>query len=107
MLVKLILLFFIFLICYQLYLSHKIIEGLCPDDSLKDHDAIIEIQAELNNKYRPLIENSEGKPVNILSRLVNLESNVEVLTNEIMKTSKEQVDAVPPPPKVEPLPAGN
>jgi|AntAceMinimDraft_18_1070375.scaffolds.fasta_scaffold213941_1 hypothetical protein len=107
MLVKLILLFFIILICYQLYLSQTIIESLTSGESLKDHDAIIEIQAELNTKYRPLIENSMGKPVNILSRLVDLESNVEVLTNEIMKTSKEQVEAVPAPPKVEPLPAGN
>jgi hypothetical protein len=83
------------------------IEGLCPDESLKDHDAIIAIQAELNNKYRPLITDSEGKPVNLLSRVTALETDVAVIRNQIVQSSKAQVEAVPPAPKVEPLPEGN
>jgi hypothetical protein len=107
MLVQSIILFFIILICYQLYFLQPTIEGLCPDDSMKDHDAIIEIQSELNNKYKQLINDSEGKPVNILSRLVNLETDVAVIRNQIVQSSKAQVEAVPPAPEVEPLPAGN
>jgi len=107
MLVQSIILFFIILICYQLYFLQPTIEGLCPDDSMKDHDAIIAIQSELNNKYKQLITDSEGKPVNILSRLVNLETDVAVIRNQIVQSSKAQVEAVPPAPQVEPLPEGN
>jgi hypothetical protein len=102
-----IILFFIILISYQLYSSQSIIEGLCPDQSLKDHDEIIKIQAELNNKYRPLITDSEGKPVNLLSRVTKLESDVQIITDQMVQSSKAQVAAVPEPPPVEPLPAGN
>jgi hypothetical protein len=104
MLVKLLLLFFIILISYQIYASQTIVEGLCPDQSLKDHDAIIAIQAELNNKYKPLITDSEGKPVNLLSRVASLEGNVKVITDQMVQSSKAQVAAVPPVPNVEPLP---
>jgi hypothetical protein len=102
-----IILFFTILIGYQIYSSKSIIEGLCPDDSMKDHDEIIKIQAELNNKYRPLITDSEGKPVNLLSRVAKLESNVQIITDQMVQSSKAQVEAVPPAPQVEPLPAGN
>ena len=51
-----IILFFIILISYQICSSQSIIEGLCPDDSMRDHDEIIKIQAELNNKYRLTIQ---------------------------------------------------
>ena len=107
MLVQLIILFFIILICYQWYFLQPTIEGLCPDDSMKDHDAILAIQSELNNKYKQLITDSEGKPVNILSRLVNVETDLAVIRNQIVQSSKAQVEAVPPAPQVEPLPAGN
>jgi hypothetical protein len=102
-----IILFFIILISYQIYSSHTIIEGLCPDQSLKDHDEIIKIQAELNNKYRPLITDSEGKPVNLLSRVTKLESDVQIITDQMVQSSKAQVAAVPQPPQVEPLPQDN
>ena len=102
-----IILFFIILISYQIYSSQTIIEGLCPDDSMKDHDEIIKIQAELNNKFRPLITDSEGKPVNLLSRVAKLESNVQIITDQMVQSSKAQVEAVPPAPQVEPLPQGN
>jgi hypothetical protein len=74
---------------------------------LKDHDEIIKIQAELNNKFRPLITDSEGKPVNLLSRVASLEANVKIITDQMVNTSKAQVAAVPPNPQVEPLPEGN
>ena len=102
-----IILFFIILISYQIYSSRTIIEGLCPDESLRDHDEIIRIQAELNNKFRPLITDSAGQPVNLLSRVAKLESNVQVITDQMVQSSKAQVAAVPEPPPVEPLPAGN
>jgi hypothetical protein len=103
-----IILFFIILIGYQIYSSQStIIEGLCPDESLKDHDEIIKIQAELNNKFRPLITDSEGKPVNLLTRVAKLESSVQIITDQMLNTSKAQVAAVPPAPEVEPLPEGN
>ena len=103
-----IILFFIILIGYQIYSSQTtIIEGLCPDESLRDHDEIIKIQAELNNKFRPLITDSEGKPVNLLSRVAKLESSVQIITDQMVQSSKAQVAAVPQPPQVEPLPAGN
>jgi len=102
-----IILFFIILIGYQIYSSKTIIEGLCPDDSMRDHDEIIKIQAELNNKFRPLITDSEGKPVNLLSRVAKLESNVQIITDQMVQSSKAQAEAVPPPPQVEPLPPGN
>jgi hypothetical protein len=102
-----VILFFIILISYQIYSSKTIIEGLCPDESLKDHDEIIKIQAELNNKFRPLITDSEGKPVNLLSRVASLEANVKIITDQMVNTSKAQVAAVPPNPQVEPLPEGN
>ena len=102
-----IILFFIILISYQIYSSRTIIEGLCPDDSMRDHDEIIKIQAELNNKYRPLITDSAGQPVNLLSRVAKLESNVQIITDQMVQSSKAQVAAVPQPPQVEPLPAGN
>ena len=102
-----IILFFIILIGCQIYSSKSIIEGLCPDDSVKDHDEIIKIQAELNNKYRPLITDSEGKPVNLLSRVAKLESSVQIITDQMVQSSKAQVAAVPPNPQVEPLPEGN
>jgi len=102
-----IILFFIILISYQIYSSQTIIEGLCPDESLRDHDEIIKIQAELNNKFRPLITDSEGKPVNLLTRVAKLESSVQIITDQMLNTSKAQVAAVPPAPQVEPLPEGN
>ena len=102
-----IILFFIILISYQIYSSRTIIEGLCPDESLRDHDEIIKIQAELNNKFRPLITDSEGKPVNLLTRVAKLESSVQIITDQMLNTSKAQVAAVPPAPQVEPLPEGN
>lgn len=102
-----IILFFIVLMSYQMYSSQTIIEGLCPDDSLKDHDEIIKIQAELNNKYKPLITDSAGQPVNLLSRVVKLESDVQIIIDQMVQSSKAQVEAVPPAPQVEPLPAGN
>jgi hypothetical protein len=102
-----IILFFIILISYQIYSSQTIIEGLCPDESLRDHDEIIRIQAELNNKYKPLITDSEGKPVNLLSRVAKLESNVQIITDQMVQSSKAQVEAVPQPPQVEPLPEDN
>jgi hypothetical protein len=102
-----IILFFIVLISYQIYSSQTIIEGLCPDQSLKDHDEIIRIQAELNNKYRPLITDSAGQPVNLLSRVTKLESDVQIITDQMVQSSKAQVEAVPPNPQVEPLPEGN
>jgi hypothetical protein len=102
-----IILFFIILISYQIYSSQTIVEGLCPDQSLKDHDEIIKIQAELNNKYRPLITDSEGKPVNLLSRVTKLESDVQIITDQMVQSSKAQVAAVPQPPQVEPLPQDN
>jgi hypothetical protein len=102
-----IILFFIILISYQIYSSPTIIEGLCPDESLRDHDEIIKIQAELNNKFRPLITDSEGKPVNLLTRVAKLESSVQIITDQMLNTSKAQVAAVPPAPQVEPLPEGN
>ena len=102
-----IILFFTILISYQIYSSRTIIEGLCPDDSMRDHDEIIKIQAELNNKYKPLITDSEGKPVNLLSRVTKLESDVQIITDQMVQSSKAQVAAVPPAPQVEPLPAGN
>jgi hypothetical protein len=80
---------------------------LCPDQSLKDHDEIIKIQAELNNKYRPLITDSEGKPVNLLSRVTKLESDVQIITDQMVQSSKAQVAAAPQPPQVEPLPQDN
>lgn len=107
MLVKSIILFFIILICYQWYFLQPTIEGLCPDDSMNDHDAILAIQSELNNKYKQLITDSEGKPVNLLSRVVALETDVALIRNQIVESSKAQVEAVPPTPQVEPLPAGN
>ena len=103
-----IILFFIILISYQIYSSPStIIEGLCPDESLRDHDEIIKIQAELKNKYKPLITDSAGQPVNLLSRVAKLESNVQIITDQMVQSSKAQVAAVPPAPQVEPLPAGN
>ena len=102
-----IILFFIILISYQIYSSQTIIEGLSPDESLKDHDEIIKIQAELNNKYRPLITNSEGKPVNLLSRVTKLESDMQVIVDQQVQSSKAQVAAVPSTPQVDSLPAGN
>jgi hypothetical protein len=103
-----IILFFIILIGCQIYSSHStIIEGLCPDESLKDHDEIIRIQSELNNKFRPLITDSAGQPVNLLSRVAKLESNVQIITDQMVQSSKAQVEAVPPNPQVEPLPEGN
>ena len=110
MLVQSIILFFIILICYQWYFLQPTIEGLCPDDSIRDHDAIIEIQSELNNKYKQLITNSEGKPVNIVSRLDDLERQVSVITTSMVSKSKEQVKDITnaaPDPQVEPLPQGN
>jgi hypothetical protein len=102
-----IILFFIILIGYQIYSSKSIIEGLCPDDSVKDHDEIIKIQAELNNKFRPLITDSAGQPVNLLSRVAKLESDVQIISDHMVNTTKAQVAAVPPAPEVEPLPEGN
>jgi hypothetical protein len=100
--------FFIILIGYQIYSSQStIIEGLCPDQSIKDHDEIIRIQAELNNKYKPLITDSAGQPVNLLSRVAKLESDVQIITDQMVNSSKAQVAAIPPDPQVEPLPEGN
>ena len=110
MLVQSIILFFIILIFYQLYFLQPTIEGLCPDDSMRDHDAILAIQSELNNKYKQLITNSEGKPVNIVSRLDDLERQVSVITTSMVSTGKAQVTEITnaaPDPQVEPLPAGN
>jgi len=110
MLVQLFILFFIILICYQLFFLQSTIEGLSPDESLKDHDTIIQIQSELNNKYKQLITDSEGKPVNIVSRLDNLEKQVSVIRSNMVSTNKSQVTNITnaaPVPKVDPLPEGN
>jgi hypothetical protein len=106
MLVKSLVIFFIILILYQLYsASQPIIEGLSPEDELKDHDAIIQIQSELNNKYKPLITDSAGQPVNLLSRVTSLEEKVKLISNQMMQSGKDEVSKVPPTPAVEPLPA--
>lgn len=72
--------------------------GSNMDRVLQNHDEIVNLKAVMNTQYRPLIQNSEGKPTNILSRLAALEGDVQALTKNAMDQQDNKVDSVPQAP---------
>lgn len=72
--------------------------GSNMDRVLQNHDEIVNLKAVMNTQYRPLIQNSEGKPTNILSRLSALEGDVQALTENAMNQQDSKLDSVPQAP---------
>ena len=72
--------------------------GSNMDRVLKNHDEIVNLKAVMNTQYKPLIQNSEGKPTNILSRLAALEGDVKALTDNAMDKQQNAVDNIPQAP---------
>ena len=72
--------------------------GSNMDRVLQNHDEIVNLKAVMNTQYRPLIQNSEGKPTNILSRLAALEGDVQALTQNAMDQQDNKLDSVPQAP---------
>ena len=72
--------------------------GSNMDRVLQNHDEIVNLKAVMNTQYRPLIQNSEGKPTNILTRLASLEGDVQALTQNAMDKQENAVDSIPQAP---------
>ncbi len=87
------------LILYQLFSSRSIKEGLDESIVMQDHDEIIKIRAELDEKYKPLIQKSDGTPTDLLTRLSMLENDVSVLKKNAMKNQTAKVGKLPAPGK--------
>ena len=87
------------LILYQLFASRSIKEGLDESIVMQDHDEIIKIRAELDEKYKPLIQKSDGTPTDLLTRLSMLENDVSVLKKNAMKNQTAKVGKLPAPGK--------
>ena len=68
------------------------------DRVLKNHDEIVNLKAVMNTQYKPLIQNSEGKPTNILTRLASLEGDVQALTQNAMDKQENALDSIPQAP---------
>ena len=101
MIENLLILFFAAILIYQIFSSDYEIEGFnkvpptsnvregnrnaggsgMMDRVLKNHDEIVKIKAILDTKYKPLIETSDGKPQNLLTKIAVLESDVSGLQN--------------------------
>ena len=94
MIENLLILFFAAILIYQIFSSDYEIEGFkvregnrsaggtgMMDRVLKNHDEIVKIKATLDTKYKPLIETSDGKPQNLLTKIAVLESDVSGLQN--------------------------
>ena len=113
MIIKLLIVLFTILLVYQLFFdttqeefrirnnlnsqgnSNTVNTGNMP---LDNHDAIVNIRAELENKYKPLIVNIKGEPTNLLSRLAALEGDVQALSTNAMNQQQNKVESVPEPP---------
>lgn len=94
----LLILFFSLLILYQI-ISTNLVEGFDTKDiSLKNHDEIVMLKATLDTKYKPLIQNSEGKSTDLLTRLATLEGDVQALTQNAMDQQQNKVQSVPEAP---------
>ena len=91
MFVNIFILLFTLLILYQVFYPDTIIEGLSDEQQMKDHDAIISIQAQLNTKYKQLIEDEDGKPVHLLSKIAALESTQDSIQQDSMN---EKTDGI-------------
>ena len=63
--------------------------------------------AQIFGSELTLIDEQVTHRSNNTSRVAKLESNVQIITDQMVQSSKAQVAAVPPAPQVEPLPAGN
>jgi|SaaInl5LU_22_DNA_1037371.scaffolds.fasta_scaffold10885_2 hypothetical protein len=99
MLERLLILFFSLLLVYQLFFQSSCVEGYEVNDiSLKNHDEIVNIKAELNTKYRPLIVDSEGTPTDLLTRLATLEGDVQALSSNAINNQQNRVESIPEPP---------
>ena len=101
MIENLLILFFAAILIYQIFSSDYEVEGfkMVPPTSnvregnrnaggsgmmdrvLKNHDEIVKIKATLDTKYKPLIETSDGKPQNLLTKIAVLESDISALQN--------------------------
>ncbi len=94
MIENLLILFFAAILIYQIFSSDYEIEGFkvregnrsaggtgMMDRVLKNHDEIVKIKATLDTKYKPLVETSDGKPQNLLTKIAVLESDISALQN--------------------------
>ena len=94
----LLILFFSGLLIYQI-LCHESREGFDVSDmALRNHDEIVNLKATLDTQYKPLIQNSQGQPSDILTRLAILESDVQGLTDNAMNQQQNSVESVPEAP---------
>ena len=87
------------LIMYTLLFPGPVQEGFNRSVAMKDHDELIKIRAELDEKYKPLIQKSDGSPTDLLSRLTMLESDVSALKKNAMQNQKAKIGKLPKPGK--------
>ena len=102
MLIYLLIVFFIVLLGVQITAGGRDVEGMDVDDMvIRDHDEIIMIKAQLEEKYKPLVVDSDGTPTNILTRIAKLEGDVQALIDNAGNQAQNKMDVVPPPPEFE------
>ena len=102
MLIYLLIVFFIVLLGVQITAGGRVVEGMDVDDmGIRDHDEIIMIKAQLEEKYKPLVVDSDGTPTNILTRIAKLEGDVQALIDNAGNQAQNKMDVVPPPPEFE------
>jgi len=102
MLIYLLIVFFIVLLGVQITAGGRVVEGMDVDDMvIRDHDEIIMIKAQLEEKYKPLVVDSDGTPTNILTRIAKLEGDVQALIDNAGNQAQNKMDVVPPPPEFE------
>ena len=98
------------LLIYQMctYKEHSMKEGLSSDAGgkaltdmvLDDHEEILALRADLDMYYSPLIEDQNGEPTNLLSRLTMLENEVSVLKKNALNSTENTLEEIPEAPQI-------
>lgn len=111
MLINILILFFVVLIIYQAIYVNPILEGIKSNSennkkkikeglegqALEDHDDLIRLKSQVKDKLLPLVENSKGKPTNILTRIAKLESDVELIGKRLENNTAAELKDAPEP----------
>jgi hypothetical protein len=110
MLINILILFFVVLIIYQAIYVNPLLEGMkfnsknnkktkegLEGQALEDHDQLILLKSQVKNKLLPLVENSQGKPTNILTRIAKLESDVELIGKRLENNTAAELKDAPEP----------
>ena len=120
MLINILILFFVVLIIYQAIYVNPLLESMesitgengkvrkekkqkknyiegLEGQALEDHDQLILLKSQVKNKLLPLVENSEGKPTNILTRIAKLEGDVDMIGKRLENNTAAELKDAPEP----------